>query len=171
MSLDSSVLIRFLEEVDKELRKRITLVAIGGTAMTLLKLKGSTIDIDFTMPSEDFDEFKKAISNIPHGFKIDCYKDGMVFSQILPEDYLRKCITIKTSMKKIELKALHPLDIVVTKIGRLDERDVQDIEACIKRFKLRESQITRRAAQVEYVGREENYKANLQYVIKRFFKK
>jgi hypothetical protein len=99
--------------------------------MTLLDLKPSTVDIDLTIPNEYKTAFDKALANVPHGFKIDTWTDGFVFSQILPEDYLEKSIEI-AKFKHIVLKALHPIDIVVTKIGRLDDRDVQDIEACIK---------------------------------------
>ena len=40
----------FLEELDKELERKITVVAVGGTAMTLHNTKASTIDVDFTIP-------------------------------------------------------------------------------------------------------------------------
>lgn len=106
MPLDKTKLLQFLEIVDKELNRRITLVAAGGTAMTLLDLKPSTIDIDFTAPRDDVREFNKTLKSIPHGFKIDCWEDGTVFSQILPADYLKKSIPIKTRMKNIQLKAL-----------------------------------------------------------------
>jgi hypothetical protein len=167
--LDSKILLDFLGEVDKELRRSITLVAVGGTALTLLKVKASTIDVDFTIPSEDYALFKEALNGIPHGFKVDCWKDGIVFSQILPDDYLKRSIPIRR-MKNVHLRALNPVDIVVTKIGRLDPRDKQDIETAIRRFDLRRSQVVKRAKQVEYVGREENYNVNLSYVLENFFK-
>lgn len=85
--IDKTKLLAFLEIAGKELNGRITLVAAGGTAMTLLDIKPSTVDIDFTGPRADISEFEHALKNIPHGFKIDCWKDGMVFSQILPDDY------------------------------------------------------------------------------------
>ncbi|MGA2789468.1 MAG: hypothetical protein ABSF00_01735 [Candidatus Bathyarchaeia archaeon] len=40
--LGSRVLLGFLEEVDKELGRKITLIAVGGTALTLLGAKPST---------------------------------------------------------------------------------------------------------------------------------
>ena len=166
--LNNRVLLDFLAEVSKELDTSITLVAVGGTALTLLKAKTSTIDVDFTIPDEDYALFKETLSAIPHGFKVDCWKDGMVFSQILPEDYLKRSIPIR-KMKNIQLRALNPLDIVVTKIGRLDSRDKQDIETTIRKFNLRKNQVAKRAQQVEYVGREWNYKMNLMYVLKHFF--
>ncbi len=169
MSLDKSTLLDFLEEVDKELEVSITLVAVGGTALTLLDAKTSTIDVDFTIPSNDYAVFQKALTRIPHGFKVDCWKEGMVFSQILPDDYLKRSISIK-KMEYIHLRALNPVDVAVTKIGRLDTRDKQDIETAIKRFKLRKSQIAKRARQVEYIGRDENYETNLNYVLENLFK-
>jgi len=170
MPVDSRELIGFLEEVEKTLSRDITLVAVGGTALTLLGVKPSTRDIDFTMPGEDYDEFRNALNETPHGFKVDYWRDGAVFSQMLPDDYLQRGLDVK-KLKRIRLKALNPVDIVVTKIGRLDQRDKQDIQACINRFKLRRTQITKRAKQVEYVGRQENYEINLKFVLENFFKR
>ena len=169
MPLDKAQLLDFLRIVEKELSRQITLVAVGGTALTLLDLKPSTIDIDFTGPGEDVTDFKEALRNISHGFKIDLYNDGVVFSQILPEDYLGESIRIRR-IGRIELRALQSLDIIVTKIGRLDDRDMQDIEACIREHRLTKKTILSRAKQVQYVGREANYKANLRHVIGTFFR-
>lgn len=169
MSLDRTGLLGLFEELDSRLNRRIILVAAGGTAMTLLDSKPSTIDMDFTGPYKDIDEFNKAQKGIPHGFKIDTWSDGMVFSQILPSDYLKKSIPIKTGLKKIDLRALHPVDIVVTKIGRLNDRDVQDIELCIKKFGLKKMQISKRAAKVGYVGNKKVYETNLQRALASFF--
>jgi len=169
MSLDKSVLLDFLTVLDDEVGRRITLVAVGGTAMTLLDLKPSTIDVDFTIPSEDRCVFDESLSKVPHGFKIHAWSDGSVFSQILPDDYMEKSIAI-AQFRHISLRALHPIDIVVTKIGRLDDRDMQDIEACIKKFNISRKQIEERAAAVHYVGNEEIYQNNLNYVLERFFR-
>jgi hypothetical protein len=168
MQLDSNAVIEFLKEVDKDLNRSITLVAVGGTAMTLLRVKPSTVDVDFILPGADYAEFQNALRNTPHGFTIHSWRDGIVFSQILPDDYLKRARDIRR-MKRIRLKALHPVDIVVTKIGRLDDRDKQDIRACISKFKLTKTAVARRAKKVDYVGREENYKLNLKYVLDNFF--
>ena len=59
MSLDNTRLLDFLGEIDRELSrkickymvmdKQVVIVAVGGTAMTLVNAKPSTIDIDFTI--------------------------------------------------------------------------------------------------------------------------
>jgi len=169
MRLDKSRLLEFLQALDAEVSREITVVAVGGTAMTLLGLKPSTIDIDFTVPDEDFEEFRKANARLQHGFKIDLYRGGVVFTQILPEDYVEKSVKIGNKLKRIRLRALHPVDIVVTKIGRLDDRDLEDIRMCIRKCGISKSQLEERAGQVQYAGRDENYENNLQHVLKKFF--
>jgi hypothetical protein len=164
MHFEKKNLVEFLEEVDRCLEKNIDIVAAGGTAMTLLDIKSSTIDIDFIVNSSDLEDFRKALNSIPHGYRIDLFKDGFVFSQKLPEDYAEKSIAIK-KLRRIRLYALNPLDIIVSKIGRLNERDMQDIRDCIRKFRITKEEIENRANKTEYVGREENYKINLRYVL------
>jgi len=171
MRFNKNKLIEFLEILEEELDGKITLVAAGGTAMTLLNLKTSTIDVDFSIPHEDIQEFESALKKVPHGFKIDYWADGMVFSQTLPDDYLEKSIPMKTTLARIELRALHPIDIVATKIGRLNERDLQDIQSCIEKYRLTKKQVRERAKAVDYVGHEEVYQINLAHVLKNFFTK
>lgn len=170
MSLDNTKLLNFLEEIDEELERRIIVVAVGGTAMTLLKAKPSTIDVDFTIPNEYFDDFEKAMKMIRPGFRVDLFRDGAVFVTILPEDYLKRSKPIKTKLKKIDLRVLHPVDIVVTKIARLDGRDEQDIQSCIEKFKLGKDEIKKRAKEMGYSGNDEVFKDNLQTVLKKFYK-
>src|SRR5208283_5563491 len=132
MPCDKSALFEFLEVVSEELTKRITLIGVGGTAMTLLNLKHSTIDIDFTIPEADMLEFDRVLKNNSPGFRVDRWPNGYVFCQYLPDDYLEKSVKIK-EFKHISLRAIQPVDIIVTKIGRLDSRDIQDIGDCIRK--------------------------------------
>jgi len=172
MPCDKSALFDFLEVLNKDLPKKITLVAAGGTAMTLLDLKTSTIDIDFTIPGCDRLEFEQALKNNPPGYKVDRWTDGCVFCQTLPNDYLEKSIRIK-EFSHLSLRALQPVDIIVTKIGRLNDRDIQDIEACIHKANVSEAEIKERAMLVvqTYVGPEEDYLYHLSLVLDKFYKK
>ena len=138
--------------------------------MTLYRKKPSTIDVDLTGTAKDIVLFRKAVHLVQPGFKVDSWPNGQVFSQLLPSDYLRKSRRIKT-MRNIELRALAPVDIVVTKIGRLDERDYDDIKACIKGFKLSRRAITQRAKRVQYAGNQKLYEHNLDTVTTDFFGK
>lgn len=163
-------LLSFLMQVDKMLTRKIRVNAVGGTGLTLLDAKDTTKDIDFDFNNEDEKEFKRALSNLPpHGLRIDFFTDGFIFSQKLPKDYEKHCAPIKTGLKNIQLFSLSPLDIIVTKIGRLNDRDIEDITVCIKKFSITKKQIESRGKQVEYVGHEENYKSNLKFVLKKIF--
>lgn len=172
MQCDKTALLDFLSVLDEDLTKKITLIAAGGTAMTLLDLKTSTIDIDFTIPGSDRAEFERALKNNPPGYRVDRWTDGCVFCQTLPRDYLEKSIKIK-EFNHISLRALQPLDIIVTKIGRLNDRDMQDIEACIQKANVSEAEIRERALMVvqTYVGPEDDYLYHLNLVLDKFFKK
>jgi hypothetical protein len=172
MPCDKSALFDFLSVLNEDLPKKITLVAAGGTAMTLLDLKQSTIDIDFTIPGCDRLEFEQALKSNPPGYRVDRWTDGCVFCQTLPKDYLQKSIEIK-KFSHISLRALQPVDIIVTKIGRLNARDMQDIEACITKGKVSETEIKERVLLVvqSYVGPEEDYLYHLSLVLDKFFKK
>ena len=170
MSLDNTKLLDFLGEIDKELSCKIALVAVGGTAMTLVGAKPSTIDIDFTTPSENYDEFERAKKIVQSGFRVDVFRDGAVFVTVLPNDYLEKSKPIATNLKNIDLRALDPVDIIITKIARLDERDEQDIESCITIFQITQKQIEQRAEDMNHAGNDEVFVNNLKTVLGKFFK-
>jgi len=169
MPLDQEKLMDFLKTVDSRLGTTVEVTAVGGTAMTLLGIKSSTIDIDFNADEEAYGVFKEALGSMPHGYRIDLYSNGLIFSQQLPDDYVDKRLPIETSFKKLGLYALHPIDIVATKIGRLNERDIEDIKSCISKYHLTKKGISLRAEQTEYVGRRENYESNLKYVLEKLF--
>ncbi len=170
MSLDNSRLLDFLGEIDKELYRKIVVVAVGGTAMTLANAKPSTIDVDFTIPEEYYGEFENAKKIVQPGFRVDVFCDGAVFVTVLPENYLEKSIRIKTKLKNIDLRSLHPIDIIITKIGRLDKRDEQDIESCVSKFKITKKQIEKRAKDMNYAGNDKIFQDNLKTVLRKFFK-
>ncbi len=132
-------LLTFLKNIDRKLPHKITIVAIGGTALTLLNLKESTLDIDFDLPLEKdwkalVDLFKK-LDFEPEGFawftstglRIDLFKQGYIFCTHLPSDYVEKS-KLALKLDKITLKTLSLEDIIVTKLGRGDERDFMDIK-------------------------------------------
>lgn len=136
--------------------------------MTLLDLKLSTKDIDFTVPSADKPEFDRVRNAVPHGYKIDVWTDGTIFCITLPDDYIDRCIDI-VSYKKIHLKTLHPLDIVVSKIARLDIHDIEDIAACIKKYNISKEDIQKRAATSIYVSKREDYEYQVKWVLENLF--
>ena len=163
--IDRNELVKWLRSIDKKLHSKITLIAVGGTAMTLLGLKSSTRDIDFCIKSDEKKDFEKALDK---KFKIDIFSDGYIFSEQLPADYVEKSKEI-AKMKNITLKALNPVDIIITKAARFIARDEEDIEALSKYVD--KDELIKRFNEVlkSYSGKEEDYKYHIKIILKRFF--
>ena len=161
-----SDLLKWLHGMDKRLNKKITIVAVGGTAMTLLGLKPSTIDVDLCINSKDKKDFEKVLNK---KFKVDIFTDGFIFSEQLPPNYIEMSKEI-LELKNIKLKALSPADIAITKAARLNARDEEDIGALAKYIKKEE--LMKRFHEVvgTYAGDEKAYRYNFEVVLKRFFK-
>lgn len=163
-------LLNWLEKIDSKLKKKITLIAVGGTAMTLLNLKESTIDVDFDVNKEDYDLFKNAIDKT---FRVDIFIDGYIFSEQLPDDYAEIAFDFKNpGFKKINLKILHPIDIILTKAARYNARDEDDIAALVKKTKIDIERLKSRFNEIlgSYAGSEHVFRDNFEAILKKHFK-
>lgn len=158
-------IIKWLGKADKIFNHKIEIIAVGGTAMTLLGLKSSTADVDFCLDKKDADDFKRVIGN---EFRVDIFTDGFIFSEQLPPDYKEKSKEIRV-MKNVILKALDPVDIIITKAARFNARDSEDIEALAKHVNKKE--LAERFEKVigSYAGNEEDYKYHMNLILKKFF--
>jgi hypothetical protein len=163
-------LLSVLEFFDDKLKKKIKIIMVGGTAMTLLGIKASTKDIDFNIPDkDDYKEFKILYEKIRPGVIIDFYGSNMVFSEVLPEDYIKKVSTYKTDLKNIEILILSPIDIICSKISRSNESDIEDIRECIQNFNIKKEEIIKRARMYERAGNDKAFKTNLKILIDTLF--
>ncbi|MBI2137918.1 hypothetical protein HYU12_05405 [Candidatus Woesearchaeota archaeon] len=167
--IDRTDLMQYLQKIDNELKEKITLIAVGGTAMTLLGLKDSTKDVDFcTESKKEQGVIKAASEKVDNQTRIDLFSEGYIFSVQLPDDYVTRAKTVKESFKNLKLKILHPIDIIVSKTDRLNERDIEDIEALIKKKRITKTKLQQRYGQVigSIPGKEENFKYHTKYVLK-----
>lgn len=167
--VNNEKLIAYLREIDELLEVDIRVIAVGGTAMTLLGLKSSTIDIDFNFDDKDYEIINEIKDLIPTGFRVDIFKSGWIVSQQLPPDYLENIIKIDVEFKHISLYTIHPLDIVAIKIPRLIDRDLEDIKICIDTYNLTKEQVENRTKQVEYGASEKDFMTNLSDVLRICF--
>lgn len=158
-------LMKIIKDMDSQLTNNIEVVAVGGTAMTLLELKESTIDIDFCISSQHKQEFTPVLDK---KYRIDLFFDGYIFSEQLPKDYANKSKLIK-KYKHITLKALSPEDIVITKSARLNARDEEDIKSIApfvdkKLLRSRFNEVV-----ITYAGNESLYRENFNYILEAYF--
>lgn len=170
--INSEDLFGYLKKLDKKLKWRIRMIAVGGTAMVLENLKDSTMDIDFCVETErDYNMLMKAKSSIKSDFKMDLWHSGYIFSLQLPDDYITRARAIKMNFKSIILKVLSPLDIIITKTSRLSQRDIEDIEAVIKKKKIDKRKLIERFNIVKesWPSSDKLLKDNFKSVLKEFF--
>ena len=141
----SDDLLAFLELVEGHLDREITLVAAGGTALTLLDAKAATIDIDFTGPRESIEAFREAEEAEPHGYDIDAWPDGTVFSLTLPADYLDRSIDVDAGLDRFPSQRLRSAisgysSYVYSRRSDSDRKLYSSTSSCLLRLALRSNE-------------------------------
>lgn len=150
--IDKNALFTELSAWSAFLKRRVRLIACGGTAMTLLDIKGSTKDIDFIVP--DLGEFKYLTDRLAelgysnttlHGWKkgggfiYDLFPGDRVYSTELLTSPLLPGGNIKyKEFDRIYVGILNYQDILITKLFRASAVDIED---CLGLFKSRKSEI------------------------------
>jgi hypothetical protein len=144
--ITSDRLLDTLDNWDGVMNSRVQLIACGGTALTLLKLKESTKDIDFVVPVvTEYEKLIKFLSTIGYSekgggwahpddplFLYQFWCGKRVFTTELLDSPLDagKHIVIK-EWPHIYLGALNLIDLIITKMFRGTGLDVDD---CITVF-------------------------------------
>ena len=128
MVVDSNSLYEFLRELGDVLNSNCTLVAAGGTALTLHDIKHSTEDVDFVVVDGREEAIKEAICSI-NGPPTDLFPAGMVFNNPLPPGYVSRAKDVG-AFGVLTVMAMDPLDVIMTKIARAEGKDMEDIRAC-----------------------------------------
>jgi len=178
MEIDKNRLLKKIERWNDVFNKedfKIELVAVGGTALTLLDLKASTKDIDFTLPGDaDVKKFESLLKKLKvrniggrrfkskDGFIFDIYYNECIFTTVLPDDFLEKCKLIK-ELSNIRLYALGLNDIIISKLARNSIDDEQDIKTIFEKTQMDLAELESRYKQIQ----EHNLDKNIGYHFKR----
>ena len=117
---------------------KFVLIAVGGTSLTLRKWKESTKDVDFMVEGYDYKKIKRWIREATE-VKADIWPDLCVFSTTLSDYETDEHRTFKN----FDVTLLSPLDVASTKIGRLDEPDLEDIQTIVNKGTSKESILAR----------------------------
>ncbi len=143
-----TALLAFLEKLDSFLDTPIILIALGGTALTLLDIKLSTRDIDLIISSKDakilleifgtlgFKEIADRRWLTHDGLIIDLYFDDYIINVKLLDPAVEKSTLLRT-FSHITLRILNLYDICITKIDRGDARDFADIQQILKKIDIK----------------------------------
>ena len=167
--------LRFFRDLDDLLDRQIEIVAIGGTALTLLNLKKETKDFDFFIGGVNYEEFANILEKLSSKYNLDdidfwednkmiLHKNGRIIERSMPPDYKRE---LSLSFKNIIFKSLNPLDIIVTKLDRCSQQDVVDIKSIVSEYHITAQEIETRLYQhlKLYEGSKEAYVSNFKHAL------
>jgi len=144
--IDKQGLLDELSVWDGYVKRKVHLIACGGTAMTLLDVKESTKDIDLLIPNEDeYDYLIRILKQVGYksvtgsgwargnGFIFELFKGKRVHTTELLESPLQKGnhILIK-EFNLIYLGALNLYDLIISKLFRCAATDIEDCLALIR---------------------------------------
>jgi hypothetical protein len=137
---------------DGFLKRKVHLIACGGTALTLLGVKASTKDIDFILPEvEEYDYLIKILKQLGYktasgwgwsredGFIFDLFRGNSVHTTELVESPLEKENNFPVKeFDRIYLGVLNYYDIITTKLFRSTSVDIED---CLLLMRSKSSEI------------------------------
>jgi len=138
--IDKEALLDKLSAWDGFLKKRIHLIACGGTALTLLGIKASTKDIDLIVPNlDEYDYLIGILKQLGYksasgwgwerqdGFIFDLFRGKTVHTTELLESPLESGNNIPIKeFSKIYLGVLNYYDIIISKLFRAAAPDIED---------------------------------------------
>lgn len=184
---DKQKLIGFLKDLDEALAeeepdKTIDITVLGGSAMSMLGIRDETHDIDFFYKGLSYDRFSKIVEKLYpkyHERDIDYWEDGVMelaskgrrTTQRVPEDYIAQSREEPIQFKHIRLRTLHPIDIILTKIDRQSERDMDDIRNLVEKFHIGKDDLAMRFEKfaTSYEGNEELLRKHFSAVMKEIY--
>ncbi|MBL7157071.1 MAG: hypothetical protein ISS92_02785 [Candidatus Omnitrophica bacterium] len=150
--IDKDTLLNTLSVWNSLLKKKVHLIACGGTALTLLNIKESTKDVDFLVPEEsEYKYLVRLLEDLGYkntggagwatdkGFIFDLYPGKKIFMTELLESPLK--IGNNISLKEFEyiyVGILNFYDLIISKIFRYSTVDIDD---CLVLFRAKKTEI------------------------------
>jgi hypothetical protein len=179
--INAKILYELLGSISGFIEKEINMYALGGTALTILGIKQSTLDIDINIDSQS--EYKYTLEIFEQiGFKkIGTYRwltqEGLAFdlffgSNILGTDLLPDCLEKSkfiNSFGMIKLYTLSLYDIIISKLARGDDRDFSDIKNIFEEENINLKLLTKRYKETMEVSVVGQYKQKLLNLIETKF--
>ena len=160
--IDIEGLLEKITAWDSFLKRKVHLIACGGTALTLLGIKASTKDIDLMVP--DLNEYEYLVKQLKQlgyksasgwgwargdGFIFDLFRGKFIHTTELLESPLKEGNnTLIKEFSHIYLGRLNYYDLIISKLFRATAMDLEDclslmkakikeidLELLVKRFK------------------------------------
>jgi len=139
--IDKNHLLEILREWNRFLKRKVHLIACGGTAMTLIGVKPSTKDVDFMVPKErEHDYLIKQLKALGYrqttgsgwkrdgeGFQFDLFRGNYIHTTELLDSPLEKeRHSILMEFSHLYIGILNDYDLIISKLMRGTTVDFED---------------------------------------------
>lgn len=175
MSAEHSAILRFLEELDKQLSSTppITVYLIGGAAITLAyDHENRTADLDLIDAPQSLEDIAGIDSKLAqkHRVYVSCL-DEINFSA--PDDWRRYAhsLNLEKKLKHLNIQIPTPEDLCLAKLARLEFKDIEDIQGLWLQKKLSPEKVLSRLNQHTKALREIEYRNNAILLFSEIFQK
>lgn len=180
--INANELLEFIESIDKFLDDKISLYALGGTALTLRQIKISTRDIDINVKTKKEHHIMKNLFQELGFKKISILRwisqEGLAFnlfhgSEILGTHLLPDCLDQAKKIQEfqnIKILTLSLEDIIISKLARGDTRDFEDIKTIFFKKNINKKNLIQRYKETMENSIVQNYKQKLLDLIDIKFK-
>lgn len=139
--LDKNLLLDVLQEWNRYLRRKVHLIACGGTAMTLLGVKPSTKDVDFMVPN--IDEYAYLVRQLKalgyqqvtgagwrrpgEDFHFDLFRGNRIHTtELLASPLEEGRHTVLREFSRLYVGILNDYDLIASKLIRGERVDFDD---------------------------------------------
>lgn len=180
--ISAEKLYELLDSISGFVDEKIRIYALGGTALTILGIKNSTLDIDINLHSnKEYEYFIKLFDDIgfkkaglirwisQEGIAFDLFHSSYILGTNLLSDCLEKSKYIK-SFGNIELYTLSLEDIIISKLARGDVRDFDDIKRIFQKEDINVKELVERYRETMKSSIVSQYKQKLLDLIEIKFK-
>lgn len=139
--INKNILLEFLADWNRFIRRRVHLIACGGTAMTLSGIKPSTKDVDFMVPKEkEYDYLIKQLKSLGYkqitgsgwkrkgeDFRFDLFCGKRIHTTELLDSPLKEGgHSILKEFSHLYIGILNDYDLIVSKLMRGTQVDFED---------------------------------------------
>ncbi len=143
--MDKNLLIKVLQELDKQVTYHYKIIIVGGAAMIMhFGATRVTRDIDAILVGDNLREIKKAAKNVAEKYQLDndWLNDNVKgFAIVLPPDFNKRVTKLDIKLLNIEIFVLGLSEQLIMKIVALREQDLEDIEILLPQLTEKDKKI------------------------------
>jgi len=131
---------QFLADVDQILSEAVELHCVGGFVLTAVHgLLRTTNDIDYVsvvprQANEELDRIAGKGSALAKKHKVYLQSVGIAD---YPENYQSRLIPLPLGLKKLTLLTFEPYDLILSKLTRNSDKDMEDVRALVQKLNLK----------------------------------